>query len=593
MAISAIKERLGRLMSWRNSQDGDGLPPKEEQPLRAELYSVEQLERHARELAASHTLATGRAPDKLLSRLHQNEAILVHSYDLVTAAVKRKRRIAPAAEWLLDNFYLIEEQIRTARRHLPRSYSRELPRLASGPAANYPRVYGIALELISHVDGRVDGVSLDSFIDSYQTITPLALGELWAVPIMLRLALIENLRRVAARVAAGRRDGDLADDWAERMVRVVEQNPTDLILVMADMARANPPLSGAFLAEMTRHLQGQSPYFAFANSWLENRLAEQGLTTTQLILAEGQGQAADQVSIGNSINSLRFLSSNDWREFVENHSLVEQILQGDASGVYADMDFATRDRYRHAVEEIAKRSPGSEHEVATKAVQLAKESKWAGRAAGDKRQENEATNHGPGLPNARARPLAPDNDRKTHVGYYLIDQGRAALERNAAMRMSPRIMAAKIGRRWPLFFYLVGVLLITAGATAVFLGFSSWQPDSLGLALLAAPFLMCAAHLGIGITQWLTITLVTPRQLPRLDFSEGIPPKHRTMVVVPTMLSSPEAVQNLLDDLEVRYLANRGDNLHFALLTDLDDAAQEVMPTDEELVRLAREGIEH
>ena len=152
---------------------------------------------------------------------------------------------------------------------------------------------------------------------------------------MLRLALIENLRRVAARVAAGRRDRDLAADWAERMVQVVEQNPTDLILVMADMARAKPPLSGPFLAEMTRHLQGQSPYFAFANSWLEQRLVEQGLTIEQLVRADGQAQAADQVSMGNSINSLRFLSSNDWREFVEHHSLVEQILRTDSGAYYA------------------------------------------------------------------------------------------------------------------------------------------------------------------------------------------------------------------------------------------------------------------
>ena len=580
-------------MSWRNSQDGDGPPAKEEQPLRAELYSVEQLERHARELAASHRLATGRAPDKLLSRLHQNEAVLVHSYDLVTAAVKRKRRIAPAAEWLLDNFYLIEEQIRTARRHLPRSYSRELPRLGNGPAASFPRVYGIALELISHVDGRVDAISLNGFIAAYQTITPLKLGELWAVPIMLRLALIENLRRVAARIAAGRRDEDLADDWAERMVRVVEQNPTNLILVMADMARANPPLSGAFLAEMTRHLQGQSPYFAFANSWLENRLAEQGLTTAQLILAEGQGQAADQVSIGNSINSLRFLSSNDWREFVENHSLVEQILQGDPAGVYADMDFATRDRYRHAVEEVAKRSPLSEHEVAATAIGLAKESKLQSREPEDRTQESAAGNHGTGNRTGGSRPLNLENERKSHVGYYLIDRGRVALERSAAMGLSPGIVAAKIGRRFPLFFYLVGILLMTTAATATFLAFSNWQPEAVTLALLALPFLMCAAHLGVAITQWLALTLVTPRPLPRLDFSKGIPRKHRTMVVVPTMLSNPESVQDLLDDLELRYLANRGKNLHFALLTDLDDAAQEVMATDEELVRLAREGIEH
>jgi len=293
------------------------------------LYSVDQLERHARAVAESHELSTSAAPDKLLPRLDDNERVLVETYDLVTAAVAAGLRVSPAAEWLLDNFYLVEEQIRTARRHLPKAYGRELPRLASGPTAGYPRAYAIAIELISHVDGRLDAVSLDAFVASYQGVKPLKLGELWALPIMLRLALIENLRRVSVRVGATRRDRDVADEWAERMVKVVELSPTDLILVMADMARADPPLTGAFLAELTRHLQGQSPYFAFASTWLEQRLAEQGLTIEQLVRAEGHAQAADQVSIGNSITSLRFLSSTDWREFVERHSIVERTLCDD------------------------------------------------------------------------------------------------------------------------------------------------------------------------------------------------------------------------------------------------------------------------
>ena len=265
--------------------------------------------------------------------------------------------------------------------------------------ASYPRVYGIALELISHVDGRLDAVSLDGFIASYQAVQPLKLGELWAVPIVLRLALIENLRRVAVRLAGERRDRDQANDWAEKMVQVVEQNPTDLILVMADMARAQPPLSGAFLAELTRHLQGQSPYFAFANSWLEQRVSEQGLTIEQLIRADGHAQAADQVSIGNSITSLRFLSSTDWREFVERHSVVEHTLHGDPAGVYADMDFSTRDRYRHGVEEIAKRSELPEPDVARQAIQLAQST---GRRTEDVR--------------ACSRRLLPDRSRPFGAG---------------------------------------------------------------------------------------------------------------------------------------------------------------------------------
>lgn len=571
-------ERLGRLMSWDWPQNGHRLPPKDEPPFRGELFSVDQLERHAKALAASHYLTSGRAADKLLPRLDENERILVHTYHLVTAAVKRNRPVAPAAEWLLDNFYLIEEQIRTARRHLPQSYSRELPRLANGPAASYPRVYGIALDLISHVDGQVDAGSLNGFIASYQTVTPLKLGELWAVPIMLRLALIENLRRVASRLAVGRQDRDLAGDWAERMVRVVEQNPTDLILVMADMARANPPLSGPFLAEMTRHLHGQSPYFAFATSWLENRVAEQGLTTEQLILADGQAQAADQVSIGNSINSLRFLSSNDWREFVENHSLMEQVLRGDPAGVYADMDFATRDHYRREVEELARRSPLSEDDVARKAIQLAQASMAPHPGH---------THEGKELREGKA------GERSAHVGYYLIDEGRSALERSAEVSLSPWAVAAKTGRCYPLFFYLLVVLLIAGSVTAAFLNWLSGRGvQAIPLCLLAIPTLMGTMHVGVGVANWLATLLVQPRPLPRLDFRDGIPPAHRTMVVVPTMLSNPESIQRLLDGLEVRYLANRDDNLHFALLTDFEDAPQEVMAPDELLVRLAREGIE-
>jgi cyclic beta-1,2-glucan synthetase len=542
------------------------VPHKEEPPLRSELFNVEQLERHARTLAASHHLAAGRGSDKLIARLNENEGTLVQTYELVTEAAKRKRRNSPAAEWLLDNFYLIEEQIRMARRHLPPSYSRELPRLANGPAATYPRVYGMILDLITHVDGHVDPTSLNSFLSAYQAVTPLKLGELWAVPIMLRLALIENLRRVAARMASNRQDRDMAADWAERMVLVVEQNPTDLILVMADMARANPPLSGAFLAEMTLRLQGQSPHFAFANSWLAQRLAEQGLTIEQLVQADGQAQAADQISMGNSIISLRFLSSNNWREFVEKHSLVEQILRED--DVYVSMDFTTRDRYRHVVEEIAKQSPLSEQDVARKAIQLA-------------RQEAPGRNHRSG------------DERKSHVGYFLIDHGRSALMKNAATNLPLLRRASRIVGRFPLFAYLFSVLVVTAGATLAFLSWSIWwEVESIALWLLAIPFVMCAAHLGVGVVNWLALLLAPPRPLPRLDFSAGIPPEHRTMVVVPTMLSNAEAVANLLEGLEVRYLANRDDHLHFALLTDLLDAPQKVMAKDAELVRLTKEGVE-
>src|SRR5438552_16451218 len=185
-----------------------------EPPLRAELFGVEQLARHAQAIAAQHQVVVGKGSYRLLARLDHNEKVL-RAFNRASLAADKTRRVTPAAEWLLDNFYLIEEQIQMARRHLPRDYSRELPRLANGPSAGLPRVYDIVLELISHVDAQIDAGPLSAFIDAYQSVHALKLGELWAIPIMLRLGLIENLQRVAARLTLARADRDLADAWVD------------------------------------------------------------------------------------------------------------------------------------------------------------------------------------------------------------------------------------------------------------------------------------------------------------------------------------------------------------------------------------------
>jgi cyclic beta-1,2-glucan synthetase len=565
MQLPELKTHLNRLLQWPKSvcRERQKQPLVDELPLRDELLNVDQLERHARNIAAAHRLAVEVLDDNLLPRLAENERVLVETYDLIVAADAKNRRIAPAAEWLLDNFYLIEEQIRSTRRLLPRSYSRELPRLVGGTTVQVPRIYSIALELVAHTDGRIDSVSLTGFLSAYQSVTPLKLGELWALPLMLRLALIENLRRVSVRIALGRCHRDLAGDWAEKMIRTVEQKPTDLVLVLADMARENPPLSGAFLAELTRHLQGQNPNFSFASSWLDQRLSDQGQTTEQLILAEGQAQAADQVSVGNSITSLRFLSVNDWRRFVADQSLVEQTLSRDPAGVYAGMDFATRDRYRHAVEAIARRSTGSEYDVAQRAIQL-----------------------------AQAEVSVLSMPRNRHVGYFLVDQGRPALERVVQMRFTFGVVVEKIRRRIPLFIYLSALAFFTVVTLWVLRNASAGLTTSrLLMWLLALPILTSAVHLAIGILHWLLTSLMSPKALPRMDFRAGIPAEHRTLVVVPTMLSNAASIEQLLEGLEIRYLANREHHLHFALLTDLEDAAEEHLPGDAPLIQQAREGI--
>jgi len=537
-------------------------PSTREQPLRSELYSAGQMEQHGEILAESHKGARKHGPDRLLRRLSENELVLTDTCRLLSQAIEAERRITPAGEWLLDNFYLIEEQVRTARRHLPKRYSWDLPRLTSGPSEGFPRVYDIALHAISHGDGRIDGESLLRFVAAYQRTTPLQLGELWAIPIMLRLALIENLRRIAGQLAADRVDRNLADSWADKIVDIAERDSKNLILVLADMARSKPPMVSAFVAEFARRLQGHSHVLALPLSWVEQSLAESGLTIAQLVQAENQQQAANQLSVSNCIGSLRLLAVLDWREFVESLSLTEHSLRRDPSGVYAKMDFATRDRYRHVVEKIARRGTLSEVAVGEAALQLA----------------------------AQAAAQFGADDRMAHIGYYLVDDGRARLE-SVAQARAPPWRLGDTRRRVPL--YLSSILILTAAGTAA-VAVKAYGDGNHGalLALIVALAMLCVSQFAVAIVHRLASLLIAPRLLPRMDFIDGVPAHARTLVVVPTLLGSAASVDSLLENLEVCFLANRDSNVRFGLLTDFNDAAQETLPDDAAILQRAALGIE-
>ncbi len=538
--------------------------PSEEPHFRAELYTQEQLEVHAKALGGRHRLSKRAGAHRLLKRLDENERVLLETYQKVTHALGREQRISPAGEWLVDNFYLIQEQIRTARRHLPKQYSRQLPQLQAGPSAGQPRVYHLSWELIAHQDGRLDETGLIAFIAAYQQTTELQLGELWAVPIMLRLALIEYLRLVAEEIARAREDRDLANSWAQRLATAAQSDPGQVVLILADMARSQPSFRSAFVAEFVRLLQGKHPALALPLTWLEHRLAEHAQNIEELLQQVVRKQAANQISMGNGIASLRLLSSIDWRIFVEQLSVVERILRAEPAAIYGAMDFATRDRYRHVIEDVARHSEQTESEVARVAVAQAEAAAQAG------------------APRAR----------EAHVGYYLIDDGLPELEKNVRARISIlRQMARAIGRI-PLLAYLGLIVAVTVIFSMTFV--SSIESEALPLwAQLtgAVALILCASQLGLGVVNWLATVLIPPRSLPRMDFTKKIPADFRTMVVVPTMLASREGVADLLEALEVRYVANQEEQLYFALLTDFRDATQETMPTDAAILAEAVRGV--
>ena len=534
----------------------------DEQPLRGELLSIDLLKQYARTLAQDRRVENRQGPNILLPRLASNEKIL-REYNERTLEVEKSRRITPAAEWLLDNFHLIEEQIRTTQRHLPRGFNRQLPQLLDGPWKNYPRVYEIALELISHTDGRIDALHLTNFVVGFQEIVPLKLGELWAIPIMLRLALIENLRRMAVMLSTAREERDQADEWAVRILEVAEKNSSRLIVIVGEMARSHPSFSRAFATELLQRMQEKPPPVKLAVSWIEERLAEDGLTIAQLVQIESQHQAATQVTVGNCIGSLRFLDTMDWREFVEEQSVVERTLRGDPANIYLKMDFATRDLYRHTVERTARHSKITEFEVAKLAVELARRN----------------ANH--------------SDDRLAHVGFFLTGRGVKILEHAAGMKIPIQSILPRVGRRFPLTFYLGGIGGVALLASIPLMR----QASAAGISGWAYYFLifltlLCTSQLGVSLVNWFATIFVKPSPLPRFNFSKGIPLAHASLVVVPTMLTSASGVENLLEALEVRYLANRDDHVFFALLTDFCDAPEEHLAGDDDLLQQAGKGIE-
>ena len=536
-----------------------------EEPLRSELFSSDQMDHFGITLAKTHVLSKIPAKGHLLHRLADNEKVLNAVRKLLVEAIKKNNIITPAGEWLIDNFYLIEEQIRTARKHLPKGYNETLPQLLNGASPGLARVYDIALQIISHSDGRVDLERLSSFIRSYQSVTYLHIGELWAIPIMLRLTLIENLRRVSSLIAIDRIDKNLADYWAKQMLDIAERDPKNLIITTADMARSNPPMSTAFVSEMSRQLLGKGPALASALAWIEQRLIEEGQTSSELVNIEIQTQAVNQVSVSNSIGSLRLLSTLDWRDFVENHSIVEQTLRTDHNGTYEKMDFPTRDNYRHVVENISKRSKLSENDVAKIAIRLAAEYV----------QKNQ------------------QDDRKGHVGYYLIGKGLYETKDAAGIGFSYTDKIATLFCNNRLLVYLGSIILATiAISTGFILKAYNDTESTWSIILIGILITISSSQLAMSVVNFFSTLLVKPDLLPRMDFSLAIPDEYSTLVVTPAMLTNPRSIEDLVEALEVRFLANRDENLYFGLLTDFTDASQEILPGDKPLLQLAQQRIE-
>ncbi len=536
----------------------------EEEPVREELFSIERLEEYAEWLAGRHRVVASRKPKLLLPRLEENAARLVQSYRALSQSIKEERVVSPAADWLVDNFHIVEEQLREIRHDLPRGYYKELPMLADGDLAGFPRIYGVSLALIAHTDSHLDLDHLKRFILAYQRKTILSIGELWAVAITLRLALVENLRRLSTRVISARDERRRADELADAVIRAALGQATGVISLLTGRLGKRRKLSATFVAQFTQRLRDQDPGVGSAIDWLNTRLGREGKSAEELVRTEHQRQAASQVTVANVVTSMRLLSTIDWRDFFESVSLIEPVLKEDPAGAYRRMDFETRDRYRHVIERIGKRTAAVEIDVARRVLQLAQ----------------------------RTPETGPRDHRHEHVGWYLIDEGRVELERAFGYKPAVAERTARLIRGRSTFAYLGALSLGTILLLVIPLLFA-WRLGAGAIVLTVLGLLTAvpAGDMALSLLNWLVTSVSLPRKLPKIDLSSGIPEAARTMVVVPTLLSDAQVVQELFERLEVCYLANQDPHLHFALLSDFPDAAQEKMPDDDAILEAAKERV--
>ncbi len=530
-------------------------------PIRSEIFGLQRFAQHGRSLGATHRAAKARPGDgSFFPRLRSNVRTLREAHQYIGVQAATGYDISPAAEWLLDNFHLIEAQLEEVHRGLPPRYFRALPVLVDEPLAGLPRVYGVAWAFVAHTDGAFDDDLLVQFLCAYQETRELNLAEMWALPTTLRVVLVENLRRLAERVATNKAAREVANLCCDRIdtftVPALEQ-----VLRLLDQRG----VGRVFLAQMAQRLQddrstGDGSPRAEQHAWLRNALPDAAAMQTQ----HSADQAADNLSVSNAVTSLRTIGDADWPDIVARSSALMRLML--TSSLFESEHTATRDLTLHGIERLARAGGRSELEVAQALL--------------------EQMQAAPALP-CGARPSLA-------AAHWLEGPGRPALAHALGLK-EPLRAPLRASARWLALPAYLGTVL--AGTLAL-VAWVLWHPGAAGAAtppwlmgVAAALILFPASEALVAVINRLVSESSRPTHLPRLALSGGIPLEHRVMVAIPGMLSSAEATDELAHRLLLHHLANPERHAQFALLTDWADADTEHAAADEALLDSAAQRI--
>lgn len=502
----------------------------------------------------------------VIAELNQAFKGIVHNHKYLNKQFKQGEEIIGSGEWLLDNIYLIEKEYKAIKFNLPSSYFDNLPS-ENKNGAGCPRIYDLAKECVKINQGIIKEEEIIKFINKQDI--DFTMGELWAFPLMIRISLIINLAKITNDMIILQKQRSGARALANTVVDSYNHGKLDSLLLklekeyplsnvseknqvveeyMGDSEKLHDGLfSSEFIENFFRVLRDNSIEDERIFKFIKERVDSSKDNSLQKnIVKEG----VIETSIGSIISSLRLIDAVEWKNYFNNTSKVEEILREDPAGTYENMDFKTKDHYRHRVEELSRILNIYELNLAKKVLELSQK--------------------------------AINEDRelfKTHVGYYLIDDG---VDELLEKFYEKRKVDYKMSQSKYLIMILLITLLINFGVlTLTYLTGVRFTPLEYIIAFLI--MIIPSSEITIALFNWNIAKIVPPTHIPRMDFKDGIPEEEKTIVIIPSLLTSKERTKELLRQLEVYYLANRDKNIYYALLGDFKDSITENNSMDKEI----------